>query len=926
MGQSRAAAPPGQSGGTSNVHTRPTALSVAPAGIPDEMKRMAQWVVWRYVWESDGKGERKWKKIPLRADTRKAASTTNPGTWSTFERALASYCNPRFKLDGIGFVFAPDGELGGIDSDDALGPDGQVLEWARPYVDRLATYGEVSPSGAGVKFIGRFRLDDDVAGARADGIHGPGTAVEVYDRGRYFAITGRRFGDADAIGDASAEAVRLHRMIRDRLAPKASSGAPAGPAKLDLDDEDLIARARAAKNGAKFRRLFDDGDVSEYAADDSRADFALARMLHYWTRGDAARMERLFGRSALGAREKWAREDYRRRTVEAAIRAGGKVYEPSANGRHRGGDPQPTEANADPQGPGERPGRMEIVFEKTELHTAIDRADEALGREDAIYVRGPFLVRVVPFVGRRKRNQPGRPQGAPILAMVEPPTLAELLCKHAVFLIPGTNRAGTEVLKPASPPDKVVSGLLARKGWAYGRHVAGIVEAPTIRPDGSVLDTPGWDEETGLLYIPNAEFLPVPEAPTKENAEVAARLLMDLVTDFPFADDNHKAAWLASLLTIAARGAIEGPTPIFLFDANTPGAGKSHLAKIAGIIATGREMEPTPYPSKNEEMEKILTCITIAGDPFIFFDNLPNGGSLGCAPLDMAVTAGRFKGRILGKSEMPALDWNAVVFATGNNIELAADALRRVNPCRLDSKEERPEEREDFRLKPDCPCGCRGDIIRHAGNRRPALLQAALTILRAHAVEGRPAPFKLTPIDFPAWSQVIRTAVAWATGFDPCEPRKAAIAGDKATAEREAVVIGWKLLCAVTGDSKLSAAKALDTIEFAPGAHSGLREVFLSWSRDGRLPSTRIVGNRLGAMRGRVTPAGTLDFKIIDGNRHWYVEDNRSGSVTQSGSHITPAGEICTDNSNTNSKDSRENQSHSESLSHSLNAPRKARL
>ena len=43
--------------------------------------------------------------------------------------------------------------------------------------------------------------------------------------------------------------------------------------------------------------------------------------------------------------------------------------------------------------------------------------------------------------------------------------------------------------------------ILARMEWPF-RYLEAVTEAPTIRPDGTILDVPGWDAETGILFEP----------------------------------------------------------------------------------------------------------------------------------------------------------------------------------------------------------------------------------------------------------------------------------------------------------------------------------------------------------------------------------------------------------------------------------------
>ena len=84
-----------------------------------------------------------------------------------------------------------------------------------------------------------------------------------------------------------------------------------------VDDDVVLERARSAKNGARFRALFDEGGLCGYATD-SEADQALSNLLAFWTRRDREQMDRLFRRSAR-MRDKWNRQDYRDRTIGRAL-------------------------------------------------------------------------------------------------------------------------------------------------------------------------------------------------------------------------------------------------------------------------------------------------------------------------------------------------------------------------------------------------------------------------------------------------------------------------------------------------------------------------------------------------------------------------------------------------------------------------------
>lgn len=144
---------------------------------PTELVQLPQWVVWRRE-TRDGKPT----KVPYDARTGRRAATNKPSSWCNFEEAEAGARNG---FDGIGFVFTKEAPYCGIDLDECRDPStGEVAEWARKIVDRFDSYTEVSPSGTGLHLIIRGELPG--GGIKRGG-------VEVYDRGRYFTMTGQEY-------------------------------------------------------------------------------------------------------------------------------------------------------------------------------------------------------------------------------------------------------------------------------------------------------------------------------------------------------------------------------------------------------------------------------------------------------------------------------------------------------------------------------------------------------------------------------------------------------------------------------------------------------------------------------------------------------------------------------------------------------------
>ncbi len=272
--------------------------------IPRELTEYKQWVLWRRA-EVDGRKT----KIPLSPWSGKAAACDKPQTWSTFHHVC--HVRRRFRADGIGFVFTAADPFCGIDLDRCRTATGEVTAQASDVIRKMNSYAELSPSGTGVHILLKAKM---AATGRRSGL------VEVYSAGRYFTMTGQHIaGTPVAIEDRQEE---LDSLTAELFPPSSQVPRECLSSIGDLTDEELIERAKCARNGDRFRRLWA-GDTSEYGNDRSRADAALCCLLAFWTGGDAARVERLFRRSGL-MRDKWNRRTgettYGQSTVEAALR------------------------------------------------------------------------------------------------------------------------------------------------------------------------------------------------------------------------------------------------------------------------------------------------------------------------------------------------------------------------------------------------------------------------------------------------------------------------------------------------------------------------------------------------------------------------------------------------------------------------------
>ncbi|WP_145952048.1 hypothetical protein [Paludisphaera borealis] len=422
---------------------------------------------------------------------------------------------------------------------------------------------------------------------------------------------------------------------------------------------------------------------------------------------------------------------------------------------------------------------IEITCEQTEVN---DQAIAALARDPNVFTIGGKIAVVAKMPP--PRGVKDSPDGFKRICILDLPALEERMSASAYWHTSRIDKKGEVHQSQELPPGWSVKQVFSRPHKAGIPQVEGMVETPVLRPDGSIHETPGYDPATWTFFSPNAEFLPVPDAPTREDAIRAKDVLLELVTDFPFKDDANRAVWLAAALTPIARPAITEACPAFVFDAPEAGTGKSKLCDLISIIASGTEMPRSPWPGGrdvDDEVRKTLTAIAISGDRFTLWDNVPEGCKFGCASLDNAVTSITYKARVLGSSKLTdALPWRTITYATGNNMTLGNDTVRRTLISRIEADVERPCDREGFVFP---------RLIAHAKANRAKYVQAALTILKAHAVAGRPQLAKELG-SFEEWSTVVASAVAWVMGVDPISVQKAGASRAPATSNRKILFDG----------------------------------------------------------------------------------------------------------------------------------------
>ncbi len=245
----------------------------------------------------------------------------------------------------------------------------------------------------------------------------------------------------------------------------------------------------------------------------------------------------------------------------------------------------------------------------------------------------------------------------------------------------------------------------------------------------------------------------------RADAADAARALDELLgpfVDFPFVAACDRAAAAAMVLSTVGRSAIDGPVPMFGIGASTPGSGKGLTVDVVATIATGHVAAKMARTADENETRKRLLAIAIEVQPIVVIDNVE--GAFGSSVLAMALTTGSIVDRLLGVSENRKASLRSVWAYTGNNVQLKGDLGRRVVPIDIDPRVENPEDRHVFRYP---------DLLAHVRKHRAELVIAALTVLRAYFVAGRPRYGKPRKGSFEAWDDIVRGAIIWAGGADP---------------------------------------------------------------------------------------------------------------------------------------------------------------
>jgi hypothetical protein len=586
-------------------------------------------------------------------------------------------------------VFSPEDPFAGGDLDGCLGPDGSLKPWARPIIECFSdTWVETSPSNRGVKLFVKAELPGP--GRRATYKDG---AIELYDRGRFFTVTGRAFnGSPLQIEDHQADVCKLYALIGGGVQSRSKP-------KADLRAEETVSE------GQRYAYL--QSLVAQYRAKGmSRAEIYEAAAAVNRHRCKPPKPD-----SVVQELANWA----------ATLEPGPRRVIPMPS------PPPELQTAAKSELPVIDVGGRDLREEAYDCLAALRGANDP----PAYFVQSGRMFEVAV-------NEKGRQAGREVTE----PILRGRLTRIADF-----RKKSPKGSIPCFPPRDVVEDLLALAPGLLGLPVLdGIVSVPVIRGDGSILTEPGYDQRSQLYYSPEPGFClpPIADFPSSDHVGVAKGLVDEMLEGFPFSDQSSRANAIAAILTPLLRPVICGPTPLALFDAPQPGTGKSLLAEAAAIIATGEPAEMCSMPRDDEEMRKSLTTLLASLAPVVVFDNVMR--RLDNGDLAKALTETTHADRAFRTHQRILVPVRCSWIATGNNLRLGGDLPRRCYWVRLDAKTSRPEDRSDFKIS---------DLKSWIRTRRPELVAALLTLARAWFVAGKPRSQRRPLGSFESWSLTI---------------------------------------------------------------------------------------------------------------------------------------------------------------------------
>lgn len=405
-----------------------------------------------------------------------------------------------------------------------------------------------------------------------------------------------------------------------------------------------------------------------------------------------------------------------------------------------------------------------------------------------VYVSGGRLVELIEHYATDTRV--ARSKEALIIHPISPLRLMELAGK-ACSWSKWDGRSSSYV--PTDCPRQVAEMYLERGHWPELPELQGFTESPYLDINGRLIEHPGFNHETGIFLSLSKDIsgLNIPRKPTRQHSINAVKVLRNHLSEFQFVSEEDEAAALAALISTLQRRILPA-APGFAISATAAGTGKTTLAEVCTIVATGRRPAVLSIGQDPQETEKRIVGVLLAGDPVVLLDNIsePVGGDLLCQVLSQP----KVKVRPLGGSGSIEVPSGSTMFFTGNALSIKGDLKRRVLLIRMDAGLENPEQRKFKR-----------DILEDTYRQRGPFISAALTISAAYLTAGEPEIEGWHPFgSFGAWDRMVRRPLMWAGLPDPLGTSQALKDVDPEIEAMRMMIDAWNEAFKAGGSHKLS--------------------------------------------------------------------------------------------------------------------------
>ena len=255
-------------------------IEVNTLEIPEELKELPQWVLWRAEWNNK---RQQYEKVPYSFSGYRASST-NKDTWTIFD-AIHNLYEENNLYDGIGFMLSDNDKYIVLDIDNAIDENGQINSDLALEMTEL-TYCEMSPSGTGLHCFFKGELPEQRKKKRSD------LDIELYDNARFMTVTGESIGQSEICVEQEILNNLVERFFKEEQNFETTLSYDPNH-KSELSDEEVINLMLKSKQKDKISDLLE-GNFEKHFASPSEAVQSLLHYLAFYTNKDKQQMENIF--------------------------------------------------------------------------------------------------------------------------------------------------------------------------------------------------------------------------------------------------------------------------------------------------------------------------------------------------------------------------------------------------------------------------------------------------------------------------------------------------------------------------------------------------------------------------------------------------------------------------------------------------------